>query len=173
MKARILGLLALAILASPLSAQAQNILGDWQGSVLYPTGNIANTYGLQLDMIFQTETPVLFGDSFTGELEVVCTAVSAPKSCGTGGFHSLTGFLSANGDLDFLTNGAFSGIGTLSSSGNYISGAGVDLQGTPIGFEVSRISAPEIDPAFAAASLTLFVGGLMVLRGRKRHGVAA
>jgi LPXTG-motif cell wall-anchored protein len=36
----------------------------------------------------------------------------------------------------------------------------------------SATPAPEIDPASAAGGLALLVGGLLVLRGRKRHIVA-
>ena len=37
----------------------------------------------------------------------------------------------------------------------------------------TAIQAPEIDPASAASALSLLVGGLLVLRGRKQQGVAA
>ncbi len=173
MKGRIFALLACAVFASPLAAQAQNIVGDWQGNVFYPAGSIANRYGLRLDMIFQTETPASSGFSFMGELEVICTAVSAPKDCGTGGFHSFTGTLGSNDLLSFQTIGAFSGAGALTSGGNFIVGLGLDLQGTPIGFDAKRVSAPEIDPVSAASGLTLFVGGLLVLRGRRKQSAAA
>jgi LPXTG-motif cell wall-anchored protein len=33
----------------------------------------------------------------------------------------------------------------------------------------TTVGAPEIDPASTAAGLTLLIGGLMVLRGRKRQ----
>jgi hypothetical protein len=165
-KGNIFKLLAFAILASPLAAHAQNLVGDWQGSVLYPPGNVANSYGLDLNMDFVSETATLLGFSFTGELEVTCMAGGAPKDCGTGGFHTFTGILS-NGVLEFMTNGAFSGAGIVSSGGNQINGGGLDLSGTPIGFEVSRVTAPEISAAGAASGLTLLAGGLLVLRGRR------
>lgn len=173
MKGKDFGLLAFAFLASPLFASAQNIVGDWQGNIFYPVGNSANTYGLQLDMVFQTETPTSSGFSFMGDLEVICTAVSAPKDCGTGGFHTFTGTLGSNDLLSFQTIGAFSGTGALTSGGNYIVGLGLDLEGTPIGFDAKRVSAPEIDSASAASGLTLLVAGLLVLRGRKKQSMAA
>jgi hypothetical protein len=37
----------------------------------------------------------------------------------------------------------------------------------------TAIQAPEIDPSSAASELSLLVGGLLVLRGRKQQGVAA
>jgi hypothetical protein len=165
-KGKIFRFLAFAILASPLAAHAQNLVGDWQGSVLYPPGNVANSYGLDLNMDFLSEKATPLGFSFTGELEVTCMAGGAPKDCGTGGFHTFTGILS-NGVLEFTTNGAFSGAGILSSGGNQINGGGLDLSGTPIGFEVSRVAAPEINAAAAASGLSLLAGGLLVLRGRR------
>lgn len=33
---------------------------------------------------------------------------------------------------------------------------------------LTRVSAPEIDPASAASDLTLLLGGLVVLRGRRK-----
>jgi hypothetical protein len=173
MKEKFCRLLAFAFLASPLSASAQSIVGDWQGNVFYPVGNSANSYGLQLDMVFQTETPASSGFSFMGELEVICTAVSAPKDCGTGGFHTFTGTLGSNDLLSFQTIGAFSGTGALLSGGNYLVGLGVDLGGTPIGFGAKLVSAPEIDLASAASGLTLLVGGLLVLRDRRKQSLAA
>jgi hypothetical protein len=41
------------------------------------------------------------------------------------------------------------------------------------GVWTSHVAAPEIDPASAASGLALLLGGLVVLRGRKRQGITA
>jgi hypothetical protein len=71
--------------------------------------------------------------------------------------------LGPHGTLSFLTTGAFSGAGNLNAAG--ISGTGLSLQGIPLKFNVSRVAAPEIDPASAAGGITLLLGCLLVLRG--------
>jgi hypothetical protein len=51
--------------------------------------------------------------------------------------------------------------GVLQSTSDLIVGSGVSVS------EVSRVAAPEIDPAAAGSAATLLIGSLLVLRGRR------
>ena len=168
MKRKIYGLLAFTMLASPIAVQAQNLVGDWQGTILWPPGDIGNSYGYRADVNFQTQSPAPSGYSFTGVLDVTCTAVIAPAGCGTGGYLPFSGTLSANDALAIDFSGATSAVtGTLAPGGNELSFSFVNNKGVTGEFEVSRVAAPEMDGASAASGLTLLLGGLMVLRSRR------
>jgi hypothetical protein len=84
-------------------------------------------------------------------------------------FTSNGGLIPFATDNDFLFDSTGKLLGALATNG---SGTVVVMTGTPTGWTASSgggtTTVPEIDPASAAAALTLLVGGLAILRSRRR-----
>jgi hypothetical protein len=89
-------------------------------------------------------------------------------------------------DIFNCQNPGYCGFLSMNSAGVYGSGNGAvtfDVSGQGNGqwdaqsglsdLTLSPAAAPEIDPGFGASGLTLLLGGLLVLRGRRQHRLAA
>jgi LPXTG-motif cell wall-anchored protein len=167
------GFLAATVIIAPMMANASTLIGEWTG-----TGQPVPADGTSevVDLNFLTETPDGSAFDVTGTVDIICLNSSDPK-CGSHGNLSLTGSLAANGSLTTTLSGYVDGNFDGSVSGNQNSLTGV-LMSPSNGFQadwtlskVSPNAAPEMNPASAASGLALLVGGLLVLRGRKRQVV--
>jgi hypothetical protein len=168
MRGKILALLTAALLAGPM-ANASTLVGDWTGEVTNVNPVYDGPQVLDVDFLSETRVGSLF--DLTGELASTCINSPDP-GCGTSGkFISFTGSIGPN---DSLTLSAADGAlfdGSFSVNQNSLSGI-VFHPGTHFRGDFSLSRAPEMDPTSAAGGLALLVGGLLVLRGRKRHIVA-
>jgi hypothetical protein len=206
MNYKILGSAAVALLAGPISANAQATTYTYQGAPLFGGFDVSPPAG---------------ADSFTGPSSAVGTLngfiiLSAPLGDNlnnvsvTPTFVDIsTGAFLFRGDFTFSTNaiGAIDGWsisldGSVPGPGGYeLTATSVDRGGvggdsatlsetctafftfgspqsfgcgssgsntTPGVWTSSAIQAPEIDPASAASGLTLLLGGVAVLRGRRK-----
>lgn len=175
MRIWVAGFLAATVIAAPVMANASTLIGAWTG-----TGQDVPPDGSSevVDINFLTETPDGSAFDLTGMVDIICVNNSDPK-CGSHGNVSATGLLGANDSLTL----AFSGyvdddtfVGSVSGNQNSLTGV---LTNPSNGFQadwtlskVSPSAAPEMNPTSAASGLALLVGGLLVLRGRKRQVVA-
>ena len=158
------GVLAVTSLFLTLSAQAATtVVGDWIGQVIYPPGAIDNTYGLSLETIFQSQTPIAGGDALSGMLEVVCTSPTAPADCGTGGFRSFIGTVLDSGSLE-LRQGGRSFVGSFSSDFRTFSVDGHDSVGIPVTLTAALVPEPGTARLLYLGSAAL----LVLLRGKRK-----
>jgi len=117
------------------------------------------------------------------EVEFNYNTFSNPSLATTAGAASFT-----TGGITYASTGGLLPTGTLndflfSSSGKYLGALGTDPEGNPLLIPSSAtslapggwssggggaVSAPELDAASAISALTLAVGGLMVVCGRRR-----
>jgi hypothetical protein len=163
------GFLAAAVIAAPMLANADTLTGEWTG-----TGQPVPADGTSevVDLDFLTETPEGSAFDLTGTVDIMCLNSSDPK-CGSHGLAPFTGSLAANDSLNLTFSGNLTGAffnGIVSFNQDSLTGA---LTSPSNGFQadwtLSRpTQAPEIDLASGMAALTLLLGGLTVLRGRKQ-----
>ena len=168
--------LTATVIAAPMMAMANSgtLIGDWTGTG-QPVPADGTSEVVYLD--FLTETPVGSAFDFTGTVDIICVNSSDPK-CGSHGVQSFSGSLAANDSFNvkpsgYLKGGFFDGI--VSFKQNSLTGV---LTNPSNGFQAdwtlskASVTAPEMDPSSAVGGLTLLVGSLLVLRGRKQQVVA-
>ena len=168
--------LTATVIAAPMMAMANSgtLIGDWTGTG-QPVPADGTSEVVYLD--FLTETPVGSAFDFTGTVDIICVNSSDPK-CGSHGVQPFSGSLAANDSFTvkpsgYLKGGFFDGI--VSFKQNSLTGV---LTNPRNGFQAdwtlskASVTAPEMDPSSAVGGLTLLVGSLLVLRGRKQQVVA-
>jgi hypothetical protein len=179
MKGKIFGLLAAGLLAGPIAASAQpsyapvDFLGTLDvtcvgfsaadcgtGGVVGISGSLSSSGMIDLGT---ATNPTLFAGALSGINTFMGVATSL-----NGDVYDVT-FTRTSAPATTSIVGDWSGLGTPVVIGTGGNGA------TQIADLViaSTNSVPEIDPASAASGLTLLLGGLLVLRGRKQQNVAA
>ena len=168
--------LTATVIAAPMMAMANSgtLIGDWTGTG-QPVPADGTSEVVYLD--FLTETPVGSAFDFTGTVDIICVNSSDPK-CWSHGVQPFSGSLAANDSFTvkpsgYLKGGFFDGI--VSFKQNSLTGV---LTNPSNGFQAdwtlskASVTAPEMDPSSAVGGLTLLVGSLLVLRGRKQQVVA-
>ncbi len=169
------GVLAATVMLAPMMASAGTLIGEWTGNAtdVFPTYDGPQV----IDLDFLTQTPDGSAFALTGKLAATCVNSPDP-GCGTQGvFVSFTASLAANDSVTITAaNGALFG-GTVSVDDNRLTGT-VTAPGTKFSadYALSKVvpnAAPEMNPTSAVSGLALLVGGLLVVRGRKRQVVAS
>jgi hypothetical protein len=172
MNTRLLTLTLAGLLTGAASAQAANapdVLGTWQGT--HEDMDPANSnYGLVNPMLFIVQSQS--GSTISGEWDWLSGDVAGcPRTpCTT----TWSGSISTGGELSLTGEFGYDYLGGL--VGNTISGtftSAPDANNAGYGtWTASMARAPEIDTRSAASALTLLLGGLLVLTGR-RKGIKA
>jgi hypothetical protein len=173
MNCRTLSLTIAGLLMAAATAQAASVpdvLGTWQGT--HEDMDPANSnYGLVNPMLFIVQSQT--GSTISGEWDWLSgDAAGCPRTpCTT----TWSGSISAGGELSLTGEFGYDYLGGL--VGNTIAGtftsppeAGNPGYGT---WTASMARAPEIDTRSAASALTLLLGGLVVLTGRRKALTAA
>jgi len=177
MKGKILGLLAAGLLAGPISASATPSYApvDFLGTIDVTCVGYGSSCG-------SGGVIPIFGSLSSSGMVDIGTAGDPTLFAGTlSGSNTMTGVAtSLDGDVYDWTYtrtigpvtspivGDWSGTGTAVVIGG--GNGATELADVVI---TSATKAPEIDSASAASGLVLLVGGLIVLRGRKRQRIAA
>jgi hypothetical protein len=178
MKGRLFGLLGAALLAGPFAASAApgsapvDFLGTLDvtcvgysaadcgtGGVVAISGSLSSSGAID---IATPGDPNFFAGNLSGSNRFTGLATSLD-----GDVYDWT-FARMIAPATSSIFGDWSGIGTAVVIGG--GNGAVELANVDI---TSATRAPEIDPASAASGLTLLVGGLIVLRGRRQQRIAA
>jgi hypothetical protein len=168
MRSRILTLTIVGMFVGSLSAYAQpvpSIIGTWQGT----HENLDPTSGKYLQVnpmsfVVQSQS----GTAISGYFDWLTGAsAGCPSSpCTT----TWSGTIDSSGDLAFGGQFGDKYLAGL-TTGNTLTGTFTAPASNPdFGYgnwSATLVQAPEIDPASAASALTLLLGGLAVLRGRR------
>lgn len=189
MQRKLLSLAAAAVLAVPLAAQGKTITYDFTvgGGGFGPLGNVSSSGSFAFDSsVIPNGGGLIVGTGLLTRLSFTWDGISYDQSTAN------TGALEFNsgGMLDGLNFGdACNALGACSVDGN---GHDWDLSGFtsvgPLTFaqflysagdgrlyssdQTHVAAAPEIDPAAAWSGMTLLLGGLAVLRSRRRPSPA-
>ncbi len=186
MKGKILSLAAAGVLLAPLAAHAKSITYDFtvNGGGAGPLADVSSSGSFTFDSaIIPTGGGLVTGTKLLTGLSFTWDGLSYdPATANTGSLEFNSG-----GTLDGVNFGNFcDAFGTCTVHGGSVDW---DLSGfTPAGptifadflysvgdgqLYISRqthlAAAPEIDPAMTAGGMTLLLGGLAVLRGRRRR----
>jgi hypothetical protein len=197
MNNKILGLLAVGLMVGPITANSQSTTYTYQGDAL-PVSSIGHTLPSQvgtLSGIVTLSAPL--GDNLNdfsvtptrlqmvsggfGELFGGTVAFSTNGNGAIDGWSmSLAGTVGGPGGwTETMTSSDIGGVGgdnaeiaanCYSASGQSFSCGWTGSNTTPGVWTSPAAQAPEIDPASAASGLTLLLGGVAVLRGRRKLG---
>jgi hypothetical protein len=180
MKGKIFGLLAAGLLAGPIAASAMpsyapvDFLGTLDVTCIgYSAADCGTDGAVGISGSLSSNGMVDIGTAtnptlFAGTLSGINTIMGVATSL-DGDVYDVT-FTRTSAPATTSIVGDWSGIGTAVVIGSGGNGA---TQIDDLVIASTASSAPEIDPASAASGLTLLLGGLLVLRGRKRQSIAA